>query len=223
MSDLPLQIVREFFELHLFHVLTPWQCLEVTDIPAETREWLFVQNTRPLRRKTTQFHLHPENVEGITRALVEVRIWNTEMYPSVIEANPSLGKITSASILALATEVFDTTDFATILIISELPLSYHARERSLQLLQGFKIGHVMEFGAILRDIIQRLDTNLNYSPSITLQTIRYLKRFRCLSEPQLEFSLPFEPPLYPMLPGEAEKSIEGESEAESHLEEGLEE
>ncbi len=62
------------------------------------------------------------------------------------------------------------------------------------MLRGFGISHVLEFSAVLADILHRINAYGNYAPSDTLQTLRLLKRYDLVRRQQLEFGFPTEAP-----------------------------
>lgn len=195
MGDINVQLVREFFELNLFHVLTSWQQAARRVRPGEHGGQLFVQNTDVAAPRELAFLLQPGDVAAVERAVVEVRAWHGDrFYPSVIEANPVLYQFVSQDALALASDIFHQQPFSTILVVSELPASAELRHRSLALLQETGIEHVMEFPLILRDIIGRVDANGNYPSSDTLQTLRLLKRYKLVRNQQMEFAFTTEAP-----------------------------
>jgi hypothetical protein len=195
MGDVNVQLVREFFELNLFHVLTNWQQAARRFRPGEHGGQLFVQNTAADAARELPFLLHPTDMSAIERAVVEVRAWHADrFYPSVIDANPVLYEFVSEDSLALASEIFTRQPFSTILVVSELPASPELRQRSLDRLRSTGIEHVIEFPLILRDIINRLDANGNYPASETLQTLRLLKRYKLVRNQQMEFAFTNEAP-----------------------------
>lgn len=191
-----MQIVREFFELHLFRVLTHWQHEALFAGQADPSVLLFIERAgAPGAAERPGLLLRPEELDALGRAVVEVRAWHADrVYPSVIEGNPVLGHVATPEVNQLARHVFNTEDFATVLVVSELPASPKPRERSLQLLAGLGIGHVLEFPVLLQDMLQRLNAHGNYAPSQTLQTLRLLKRYGLVRNQQLEFAFPLDPP-----------------------------
>ena len=194
MSDLNMQFVREFFELHLFHVLTHWQHDAITRI-SDAASLLFVEHTNPEAHPNIDFLLHPNQVDLLHLAVVEVRAWHADrFYPSVIESSPVLGHVASDDVRQHAQSVFGTPEFTTILVISELPASPQPRQRALDLLRQLGIGHVVEFATLLQDILTRISAHGHYAPSQTLQTIRLLKRYNFVRRQQLEFPFPLEAP-----------------------------
>jgi len=201
-SDVNLQLVREFFELNLFRVLTHWQHNlagpngwgpdDRTSVP-EAGLQLFVENTHPASLPPElNFVLRPEDVQAIRRAVVEVRAWHADrFYPSVVQSNPILGQFAAEEALSFARHLFDTSDFTTILVISELPASREPRERAIQLLEGMGIGHILEYPTVLRVVLDKISPNGLYA-SQTLATLRLLKRYRLIRHQQLEFTFPNE-------------------------------
>ena len=161
---------------------------------------LFVeQNRSDSAQRTTGtrgagFLLRPEEIDHLDRAVVEVRAWHADrMYPSVVEGNAILGHVATPEVRQLAANVFGSDDFASVLVISEFAASPKPRERAQQLLQGLGIDHVLEFPAVLQDMLQRINAHGNYAPSQTLQTLRLLKRYGLVRNQQLEFAFPLDP------------------------------
>jgi len=233
-SDVNLQLVREFFELNLFYVLTHWQ-QDLTSMHAglgddrprgaEAGQSLFVENMQPaLTLFDAEFVLRGEDVRCIERAVVEVRAWHADrFYSSVVEANPVLTQFVSADSLSFARQLFGTPNFTTILVISELPASAEPRQRSVQLLQEMGIGHVLEFPALLRTMLNMLSAHGNYA-SPTLQTLRLLKRYGFIRRQQLEFSFPTEavsPPSSPHVETVEEPAVREEPLWKDDEEEGV--
>ncbi len=195
MGEVNVQLVREFFELNMFQVMTNWQ--QGTRFRAgEHSGQLFVQNTVPGMPRDLPFLLNPADVAAIERAVIEVRAWHGDrFYPSVIEANPVLYQFASSDSLSLAAEVFGGLPFTTILIVSELPAGIEHRSRSLGLLQESGIGHVVEFPSVLRELVLKVDEGGHYPASQTLQTLRLLKRYRLVRNQQMEFAFAAEAPI----------------------------
>lgn len=190
MSDLNLQLVREFFELNLFRVLTNWQQEAWRARATEPGSQLFVENCGPSATANSDVILHPGQIGCIDRAVVEVRAWHGDrFYASTIEANPVLSQFVEEDSLALARDVFNGRDFQTILVVSELPATTEQRQRSAALLHRAGIGFVMEFPAILQDMLDRVSVNGNYAASPTLQLMRLFKRYRLIRNQQLELNL----------------------------------
>ncbi|MBI4557958.1 MAG: hypothetical protein HY706_10280 [Candidatus Hydrogenedentes bacterium] len=181
--DVNLQLVREFFELNLFRVLTNWQQ------PGEHRAQLFVENSVPMAGPEREFVLRPADLSSLECAVVELRAWHADrFYPSLIEANPGFGDFTKEEALALAREVFGPRTLTTILVISEMPATADQRQRSVELLQALGVHHVLEFPTVLQDLLAKVSVNGVYAASQTLQTLRLLKRYRLVRHQQMELT-----------------------------------
>jgi len=200
-SDLNMQLVREFFELRLFHVLTHWQHEGLLPRTADTTSLLFVEHTSPEAGRAPDFVLAAEEVPRIHRAVVEVRAWHADrFYPSVIENSSALSHIADSETRQLAQAVFGNDDFTSILVLSELPASHDPRARAVQLLRDRGIGHIIEFPTLLRDMVERVSAHGNYAPSQSLQTMRILKRYNLIRRQQLEFAFATEAPVLTTAP-----------------------
>src|SRR5690606_14215459 len=119
LSDVNLSIVREFFELNQFRVMTRWEH-DQNRSSSDQGIQLYVTNTAPVELARS-FVLNAANLRGLTRALVEIRAWHSDrFYPSVIDNSAALRRIVEEESLNRASDHFETHDFATILVISEL-------------------------------------------------------------------------------------------------------
>lgn len=195
MSDINLQLVREFFELNRFSVLTHWRHADERLRGSEGSSLLFVEKVRGEESASVPFVLGGDSIQTIQRAVVEVRAWHGDrFYPSVIEASPVLAHVASAEVADLAREVFGSAPFVSILVISELPASSTPRVRAIQLFKALGIGHVLEFSILLAALTSKVSSHGNYAPSQTLQTLRLLKRYDLIRRQQLEFTFLTEPP-----------------------------
>ncbi|MFO7974320.1 MAG: hypothetical protein R6V12_06780 [Candidatus Hydrogenedentota bacterium] len=196
MADVNLQLVREFFELNMFAVLTNWQRESLRQRASDSSLQLFVENINPTVSHELDVVLSPVDLCLIERALVEVRAWHADkFYSSVVESNPVLWQFVSEESLAYARDIFGSRPFRSILVISELPNSPEPRARSVQLLQEAGIDHVLEFSNVLRGLLDKVSMHENYTASTTLQTLRLLKRYRLVRNQQLEFAFLNEPPI----------------------------
>ncbi len=189
MSDVDIELVREFFELNLFSVMTHWQHDAERPRLFEPGSQLFVENTDPSSlHGPPEFVLSALQVSAVERAVVEVRAWHAErFYASVVEAHPTLGQFVEGDAGSFARYMFGTPEFDKILVISELPASAEPRKRSLELIEEMGITHVLEFGTVLRGMLDKISANGNY-PSPTLRVLRLLKRYGLVRRQQLEFA-----------------------------------
>jgi hypothetical protein len=196
MADVSLQLVREFFELNVFRVLTNWQQDPWRERSAEYSPQLLVENVQPGPPRDVPFLLHPADLSAIERAVVHVRAWHTDrLYPSAMESSQLLNRLEADESDAIAQHVFDERPFVTVLVISELPVARELQERSATMLRRAGVDHIIEFPQLLRDMLERVSDHGNYMASPTLQMLRLMKRYRLVRNQQLEFSFPLEPPV----------------------------
>jgi len=196
MSDLNVQLVREFFELNSFRVMTHWQQDHIRTRTPERGLQLFVENATPPAAPPPGFLLRVNEAAGLNRAVVEVRAWHADrMYVSHVEANPVLLDVANEESLALGRSFFGTDDFTTVLVIGELPASPEPREKTLAALRQGNLGHVIEFPTILFELLEKVHPNVSYSSSMTLQMLRLLKRYDFIRYQQLELPFPTEAPV----------------------------
>lgn len=195
MSEINLQLVREFFELNYFHVFTNWQQETPGPIAPDHTPQLLVTNSDPRPSRDLPPVLGAADLAGIHCAVVEVRAWHSDrFYPSTIIANPVITQFAKPEPLAAAKAFFGTDEFRTVLVISELPQSAEPRELALEVLQSAGVQHVLEFPSLLRDLVGRVSINGAYAASHTLQFIQLAKRYRLFRAQQMEFSFVLEPP-----------------------------
>lgn len=204
MADLNMQLVREFFELHLFHVLSYWHHDDGPTPMSDQTALLFAENLRPRPLGQPDFLLRAPQVGQLERVMVEVRAWHADrFYSSLVENNEVLGHVAGAEARGLAGTIFDGNAYSTLLVISELPQGPKQRERALEQLRGLGMDHVLEFPTVLQEMLNRVSAYGNYAPSQTLQTLRLLKRYNLVRRQQLEFAFPLEaPPLSVSAPAE---------------------
>ena len=196
MIDINLQLVREFFELNRFRVLTNWNRDISGGGGSGHGAQLFVENGGPVAAGDLDTLLHPSGLSRIQRAVVEVRAWHTDrFYASTIESSPVVSDFAEPPSLVSAQSFFGTSEFARVLVVSELPATPDQRAAALEAISGTKIDHVLEFPSILRDLISRVSTQGGYAGSPTLQLIQTMKRYRLFRDQQMEFDFPLEPPV----------------------------
>lgn len=208
MSDVNIQLVREFFELNAFHVMTCWQHDSGSSRGTDQGLQLLVHNTAAAEAQEPPFVLRPGDAASLDQAIVEVRAWHADrLYASVIESNPVLFEVANEESRTRARTVFGSDTFKTVLVVSELPAFQETRQRSVALLEQSGIDHVLEFPTVLHELLDKVSAGISYSSSITLQTLRLLKRYDFIRYQQMEFPFSSEPPA-PATPYAVETSPE---------------
>ena len=194
MTDVDLQLVREFFELNLFRVTTNWRQHGTAGETGEVGLQLYVENTKPASGESLDVVLHPSDLPHLDYAVVEIRAWHTDrFYSSLIESNPGVTQFAEPWALGHARDFFGTDDFKTVLVVSELPRSAEQRIQALQRLRRSGVDHVIEFPNVLQSLASNVVLSGTYTGSPTLQLLQLLKRYRLLRNQQLEFTFSSEP------------------------------
>ena len=104
MSDVSVQLVRDFFEVNAFHVMTYWQHDAVRARGIEQGLQLYVENTAfGSEAHPCDFVLRVGDVSALPRGVVEVRAWHADrFYASLLESNPVLFEVAMATPVACA-------------------------------------------------------------------------------------------------------------------------
>jgi len=190
MSDVNLQLVKEFFELNGFMILTNRKHqLRKVGADWEYSIELLAANLDVVEpKKKPGFLLGPRDLKAIQRAIVDVKGWHTEVfYPSTMESARSFFAFVSPESLQYAERVFNGEPFTKVVVLSELPSNKEILERSVDVLRKNGIDHAIEFSTILKDLIMHVQINNNYTESDTLQLVRLMKRYGLVKDLQMEF------------------------------------
>ncbi len=195
MNEINLQLVREFFELNLFHVYTPWQQVRLGVGRGEQGLQLYIENSQPAPARELGLVLNGVDIAVLHRAVVEIRAWHSDrIYASVIEANPVLTQFAADGAKQPALDFFGTPEFASVLVLSELPRSGEQRVKALTALESSPIDHIIEFPTILHELLAKVSVHGSYAGSSVLSLLQLLKRYRLVHYQQMELNLPLDLP-----------------------------
>jgi hypothetical protein len=203
MSAVSETMVREFFELHGFFVRQQRKYMALNPTQDEEIDF-YIYNPAAVVQPTAgpdgaapvkpelPFILSAADLAGIPRAVVAVRPWHNETFgPSVFHHNPEIFRFAESAAAASVGRVFGAPEpVRKILVLSMLPQNNPAREQSVQLLKAGGIDAVIQFSAILKDLLAYTEEDRSYQKSDVLQVIRILKTYDYLKEPQLELFRP---------------------------------
>jgi len=181
-------LVRDFFELHGFLVRQPRKYLVRSPREAEEAD-LLVLNPRPL--PTTDplpFLLEPADLDRLARAIVVVKGWHTETFsPSRLALMPEIFRFASPPMVKQAIqELGEGEPILRILVVPSLPQSEELRGKSIAMMRENGVDAALPFATVLSDLIRRVEINRDYHKSDLLQTLRILKNYDLLRDPQLE-------------------------------------
>jgi hypothetical protein len=182
-------IVREYFELNEFLVRQHRKYIIQTHREEDDDIDFFVLNPHPQKPDgALPFVLCSADLAVIERAIVVVKGWHTGTFSSAVLANaPEIFRFVQPKVFQHAARVFGKNGTPLkILVVPALPQAAEAREESIALLRSKGIDAVIPFRTMLADLINATQVNRNYQKSDLLQTIRILKNYDFMREPQLE-------------------------------------
>jgi hypothetical protein len=189
MAAVSERLVREFFELQGYCVNLPFKYVTTgRQKTAEEEIDLLILHPR-VRHGALPADLlwSAAELKCVARAVVAVRGWHSErFYARTIEQSPDILRFASTETVRAATRMLGGGPIAKILCLPRLPVSPALRDRTLRLLKAGGVDGVLTFRAILGELVARVDVNAHYEKSDLLQTIRLLKHYAFLKDPQLE-------------------------------------
>jgi hypothetical protein len=193
MSAISETIVRDYFELHEFLVRQHRKYISQGRTEEDDDIDFFVLNPRPSRGEgALPFVLESADLARIERAVVSVKGWHTEIFSSAVMSRaPEIFRFVEAKIVQQAVRSFGKdAELLKILVVPSLPQAQTARDESIALLRSKGVDAVIPFRAMLADLIRSTEVNRNYQKSDLFQTIRILKNYGFLKDPQLELFKP---------------------------------
>lgn len=190
MSAVDQGLVREYFEMHGFLVHQHRKyVVQTREKTAEEEIDLIVFN--PDAKPDTSpvnFELTSRDLRCVRRAIVVVKGWHTETFTPGVLKKPRLFRFVDKDTVSQAEKAMGADGpLLKLLIVPALPATESLKQQSIALLKSKGIDGVLSFRAILLGVIERIETNRNYQKSDLLQTIRLLKNYDLIKDPQLEF------------------------------------
>jgi hypothetical protein len=192
MSAVDESIVREFFELHGFLVCQRRKYIvQARQKTGDEQVDLIVLNPAATAPDAPlDFELTPATLKFVSRAIVAVKGWHTEVFaPGLLAHQPKIFRFVEPKAVEEAKKLVGGDGLLKILVIPGLSRDAKLRERSIELLRSKGVDGVISFRAILHELLASVRTNRNYQKSDLLQVLRLLKNYDLLKEPQLELKL----------------------------------
>ena len=192
MSAVDESIVREYFEAHGFLVCQRRKYVaQARQKRADEEINLVVLNPQVTAATVPAgFEITAATLGQVSRAIVAVKGWHTEIFsPGVLTHQPKIFRFVEQGAVEEAKKLVGGDGLLKVLVVPGLPREAKLREKSIELLRAKGVDGVISFREILSDLIGRVHTNRNYQKSDLLQTLRLLKNYGLLKEPQLEFKL----------------------------------
>jgi hypothetical protein len=196
MSAIDEGIVREYFEQNGFLVRQARKYQVVARRKhAEEEIDLMVYNPSWQRgARKPDFFLFSSELPFVHRAIVAVKGWHTGVFtPTMLKSSPEIFSFLEQNVLKEAARFFpvDTMDDSgaaptKVLVLPSLPTAEPFRSQSVELLKARGVDAIISFRAMLLDLLDKIETNQNYTKSDTLQVMRILKNYDLLKDPQLD-------------------------------------
>jgi hypothetical protein len=196
MSAIDEGIVREYFEQNGFLVrqARKYQVSARRKIAEEEID-LVVYNPAWVRGgRKPDFFLFSNELPFVQKAVVSVKGWHTGVFtPQMLKSSPEIFGFLKQSVLKEAARFFpaETADSAgntltKILVLPSLPTAEPFRSQSVELLKAKGVDAIVSFRAMLLDLLDKIETNQNYTKSDTLQVMRILKNYDLLKDTQMD-------------------------------------
>ena len=190
MSAVDEGIVREYFELNGFLVCQRRKYIvQARQKTGDEEVDLIVLNPgAPAGAAPEEFEVTSKTLSQVSRAIVAVKGWHTEIFaPGVLAHQPKIFRFVEKRAIEEAQRLVGSEGLVKLLVVPGLPREAKTRQRSIELLRSKGVDGVIAFPSILQDLIASVATNRNYQKSDLLQTLRLLKNYQLLREPQMEF------------------------------------
>lgn len=189
MAGIDENIAREFFELNGFLVrqLSKYQ-VQSRPKRAEEQTDLVVENPKAAEGFVPEF-LEAEDLRHVHRAVVSVLGWHTTKFTAkTFEKSREIFGFTQQAAFGRVCSLFGGGGDVPlkILVVPALAKSRAEREKSISILKARGVDCVITYPTMLRNIIDLVEVNKNYSKSDILQTVRILKNYGCVRAPQLD-------------------------------------
>lgn len=197
MSAIDEGIVREYFEQNGFLVrqVRKYQVQSRRKQSDEEIDLLVYNPAWQRGMRKPDFFLFSTELPYLHRAVVAVKPWHTGVFStSTLKGSPEILRFLEEQVLKEVNRLFPAdTDAeegapgpAKILVLPGLPTQEPFRSQSVALLKERGVDGIISFRAMLLDLIDKVEVNLNYRKSDTLQVIRILKNYDLFRDAQLD-------------------------------------
>ncbi|MBI5767294.1 MAG: hypothetical protein HZA93_05825 [Verrucomicrobia bacterium] len=196
MSAIDEGIVREYFEQNGFLVRQARK-YQVVARRKQAEEEIDLVVYNPLWQRGSRrpdFFLFSSELAFVHKAVVAVKGWHTGVFtPNMLKSSPEIFSFLEQNVLKEASRFFPPdaadeagSDLTKILVLPSLPTAEPFRSQSVELLKARGVDAIISFRAMLLDLLDKIETNQNYTKSDTLQVMRILKNYDLLKDPQLD-------------------------------------
>jgi hypothetical protein len=196
MSAIDEGIVREYFEQNGFLVrqARKYQVSARRKLAEEEIDLVVYNPAWKRTDRKPDFFLFSNELPFVQKAVVSVKGWHTGVFtPQMLKSSPEIFGFLKQSVLKEAAQFFpaETAENAgdtltKILVLPSLPTAEPFRSQSVELLKAKGVDAIISFRAMLLDLLDKIETNQNYTKSDTLQVMRILKNYDLLKDTQMD-------------------------------------
>ena len=196
MSAIDEGIVREYFEQNGFLVrqARKYQVAARRKLAEEEIDLVVYNPAWERGPRKPDFFLFSNELPFVQKAVVAVKGWHTGVFtPQMLKSSPEIFGFLKQSVLKQAERFFpaETAEDAggavtKILVLPSLPTAEPFRSQSIELLKAKGVDAIISFRSMLLDLLDKIETNQNYTKSDTLQVMRILKNYDLLKDTQLD-------------------------------------
>lgn len=189
MSAVSELIAREYFEELGYLVSQPCK-YSASGRAKRVEEEIDLLIVHPLvseQRIPDQLVWTTSDLKTVGRAVVGVRGWHTErFYAATFAQTPEILRFAERVARDAAAVRLGSASVAAILCLPELPASGELKARTLAVLKEHGIDGILSFRTMLTELLCHVEVNRNYEKSDLLQTLRILKNYGLVKDPQME-------------------------------------
>ncbi len=196
MSAIDEGIVREYFEQNGFLVrqARKYQVSARRKTGEEEIDLMVFNPAWQRGARKPEFFLFSNELPFVHKAVVAVKGWHTGVFtPAMLKSSPEIFSFLEQNVLKEAARLFPAEPagepegaLTKILVLPSLPTAEPFRAQSVELLKARGVDAIISFRAMLLDILDKIETNQNYTKSDTLQVMRILKNYDLLKDTQLD-------------------------------------
>ena len=196
MSAIDEGIVREYFEQNGFFVrqARKYQVQSRRKVGEEEIDLIVFNPSWQRGARKPDFFLFSSELQYVQKAIVAVKGWHSGVFsPATLKSSPEIFRFLEENVLKQASRLFPAQSadeggvLTKVLVLPSLPTAEPFRSQSVELLKARGVDAIVSFRAMLLDLLDKIETNQNYSKSDTLQVMRILKNYDLLKDPQLDF------------------------------------
>lgn len=189
MSVVNENVAREYFESLGFLVTQPHKYVASGKRrrAEEDVDLLIVHPTVKEHKLPGRLEWATKDLLGVRSGVVAIRGWHSSRFSeSTFRHAPDILGFVEPETRRFTARALGSDTYANILCLPGLPTSRDLKDKVMGMLKTKGIDGVLSFQTMLLELIAGVDVNRNYEKSDLLQTLRILKRYDLITNPQME-------------------------------------